>query len=112
MDEHVECTTCDGTGEVHSHNPTCWDCRGTGRRLKKEVDKEIERKRKIEKREESLRRAVEILKQFNDPEIFLTESLNLIERVNLSVSQQTTYKLLEDCQPIINRIKMAKRARI
>lgn len=25
------CKTCDGTGEVHSHNPRCWDCRGGGR---------------------------------------------------------------------------------
>lgn len=25
-----KCKTCDGTGEVHSHNPSCWDCRGTG----------------------------------------------------------------------------------
>ena len=23
-------STCDGTGEVHSHNPKCWDCHGTG----------------------------------------------------------------------------------
>lgn len=26
----TECVTCDGTGEVHSHNPKCWDCRGQG----------------------------------------------------------------------------------
>lgn len=24
------CSTCDGTGEVHSHNPICWTCRGKG----------------------------------------------------------------------------------
>lgn len=24
------CKTCDGSGEVHSHNPNCWDCDGTG----------------------------------------------------------------------------------
>jgi DnaJ-class molecular chaperone len=24
------CKECDGTGEVHSHNPRCWDCGGTG----------------------------------------------------------------------------------
>jgi DnaJ-class molecular chaperone len=24
------CPTCDGTGEVHSHNPKCWTCRGRG----------------------------------------------------------------------------------
>lgn len=27
----VKCPTCDGTGDVHSHNPRCWDCGGTGR---------------------------------------------------------------------------------
>jgi len=26
----VECKTCDGTGEVHSHNPQCWTCSGRG----------------------------------------------------------------------------------
>ena len=25
-----KCVTCDGSGEVHSHNPKCWDCNGTG----------------------------------------------------------------------------------
>jgi DnaJ-class molecular chaperone len=25
------CPTCNGTGEVHSHNPICWDCKGSGR---------------------------------------------------------------------------------
>jgi NTP pyrophosphatase (non-canonical NTP hydrolase) len=24
----TKCPTCDGTGEVHSHNPKCWDCKG------------------------------------------------------------------------------------
>lgn len=24
------CETCDGTGEVHSHNPICWTCHGKG----------------------------------------------------------------------------------
>lgn len=24
------CDECDGTGEVHSHNPKCWDCCGFG----------------------------------------------------------------------------------
>jgi DnaJ-class molecular chaperone len=24
------CPTCDGTGEVHSHNPKCWECNGKG----------------------------------------------------------------------------------
>lgn len=27
------CSECDGTGEVHSHNPKCDACNGTGRRL-------------------------------------------------------------------------------
>jgi len=26
----VTCPDCDGTGEVHSHNPKCPACRGTG----------------------------------------------------------------------------------
>jgi len=25
-----KCEGCDGTGEVHSHNPKCWDCNGLG----------------------------------------------------------------------------------
>ena len=25
------CPTCDGSGEVHSHNPKWWDCDGTGK---------------------------------------------------------------------------------
>lgn len=25
-----KCPTCDGTGEVHSHNPICWTCKGSG----------------------------------------------------------------------------------
>lgn len=25
-----KCTTCDGTGEVHSHNLRCWSCSGRG----------------------------------------------------------------------------------
>ena len=25
-----KCKTCDGSGEVHSHNPMCLDCDGTG----------------------------------------------------------------------------------
>lgn len=24
------CKECNGTGEVHSHNPTCWECSGRG----------------------------------------------------------------------------------
>ena len=35
----VRCPTCNGTGNVHSHNPTCWDCGGTGRLTQLEVDK-------------------------------------------------------------------------
>ena len=26
----VICPSCDGSGEIHSHNPKCWDCNGTG----------------------------------------------------------------------------------
>lgn len=26
-----ECSNCDGTGRVHSHNPNCWECNGTGK---------------------------------------------------------------------------------
>lgn len=29
------CPTCDGTGEVHSHNPKCWECRGKGKVMTK-----------------------------------------------------------------------------
>lgn len=29
--EETECKTCDGTGDVHSHNPICWTCRGSGK---------------------------------------------------------------------------------
>jgi DnaJ-class molecular chaperone len=25
-----KCEVCDGEGEVHSHNPICWECRGYG----------------------------------------------------------------------------------
>ena len=25
-----KCECCNGTGEVHSHNPTCWECSGNG----------------------------------------------------------------------------------
>jgi hypothetical protein len=24
------CVVCDGSGQVHNHNPKCWDCKGTG----------------------------------------------------------------------------------
>lgn len=26
---YFKCITCDGTGEVHSHNPKCWSCNGS-----------------------------------------------------------------------------------
>lgn len=26
----IECTTCDGSGKVHSHNNKCWGCDGKG----------------------------------------------------------------------------------
>ncbi len=25
---YLRCDTCDGSGEVHSHNPKCWGCCG------------------------------------------------------------------------------------
>lgn len=25
-----KCNSCDGTGEIHSHNPSCMDCGGSG----------------------------------------------------------------------------------
>jgi DnaJ-class molecular chaperone len=40
-----DCPTCDGTGEVHSHNPKCWDCDG-----KKVVIESIANKLKEENR--------------------------------------------------------------
>jgi hypothetical protein len=27
---YIKCETCGGSGEVHSHNPRCWDCNGRG----------------------------------------------------------------------------------
>jgi len=29
-DSYKECKTCSGTGEIHSHNPKCFSCRGGG----------------------------------------------------------------------------------
>ena len=29
-EELVKCPICDGSGEVHSHNPRCWECNGSG----------------------------------------------------------------------------------
>lgn len=31
MSEQVMCPTCDGSGEIHSHNPRCLTCRGHGK---------------------------------------------------------------------------------
>ncbi len=31
------CPSCLGTGEVHSHNPRCWDCHGIGEVARKDV---------------------------------------------------------------------------
>jgi len=30
-----ECSTCDGTGLVHSHNDKCWTCGGIGVEIRK-----------------------------------------------------------------------------
>jgi RecJ-like exonuclease len=46
----VTCPECDGTGEVHSHNPKCWGCSGRGKvtadRAKK-LETDNDRLRKI-----------------------------------------------------------------
>lgn len=39
-DDLVECPDCDGTGQVHSHNPKCWSCNGKGK-VTKEKAKEL-----------------------------------------------------------------------
>lgn len=36
-----KCVTCNGTGEVHSHNPRCWDCHGSGKTNKATAEKAI-----------------------------------------------------------------------
>jgi DnaJ-class molecular chaperone len=41
--EMVECETCGGCGEVHSHNPICWTCHGSGKVPKSENDARIKR---------------------------------------------------------------------
>lgn len=41
----VTCPDCDGTGEVHSHNPKCPACRGTGS-VSEEKAKELEQAQK------------------------------------------------------------------
>lgn len=53
-DELMECDECDGSGEVHSHNPRCWECRGKGKipksqyeaRKKREAEAIADRKRR------------------------------------------------------------------
>lgn len=36
-----KCVCCGGTGEVHSHNPKCWDCKGTGVTTREKAEAEI-----------------------------------------------------------------------
>lgn len=36
-----KCVCCGGTGEVHSHNPKCWDCNGTGVTTREKAEAEI-----------------------------------------------------------------------
>lgn len=38
--ELEECDSCDGTGEIHSHNPKCWTCNGTGKVRAETIDAE------------------------------------------------------------------------
>lgn len=42
-----KCPTCNGTGEVHSHNPICWTCHGSGSVAPEKADK-VRRAEKIE----------------------------------------------------------------
>ena len=43
MNEQYRCVTCDGTGEIHSHNPKCYDCNGSGITDRATAEKEIRR---------------------------------------------------------------------
>lgn len=41
-----KCRCCDGSGEVHSHNPRCWVCGGLGLTTK-EKNEEQKRQEKL-----------------------------------------------------------------
>lgn len=73
----IKCPTCDGTGEVHSHNPKCWDCHGKGTITEEKV-KELE---KIEKR----------IKQI--------EGISKIELLNASIEFFSWYNKTYQNQP-------------
>lgn len=49
MDARVKCPTCDGTGKVHSHNPLCWTCGGSGKTT-------LEKAKEAERMEKAVRR--------------------------------------------------------
>lgn len=49
MESKVKCPTCNGTGNVHSHNPLCWTCGGSGKCSVKEA-KEARRLEELVKR--------------------------------------------------------------
>ena len=38
-DKYEVCKECDGSGQIHSHNPKCYDCNGKGKVLKKKPPK-------------------------------------------------------------------------
>lgn len=44
--ERGKCPTCMGTGEVHSHNPRCWDCHGIGEVAAADVE-ELQRRARL-----------------------------------------------------------------
>jgi len=47
-DENIEkCPTCDGSGEVHSHNPRCWDCNGRGTVTKEKAERLQEKEKRL-----------------------------------------------------------------
>lgn len=47
MEPLVQCPECQGTGEVHSHNPICWECHGTGKTTLEKAQKCIELSERI-----------------------------------------------------------------
>lgn len=41
------CVTCGGTGVVHSHNPECWTCDGSGTTTPEKNERELVRLRPV-----------------------------------------------------------------
>ncbi len=56
--ELVDCDTCGGGGEVHSHNPICWTCHGRGKIPKSEHDLRVKQAIEAE-REQTDRQTVD-----------------------------------------------------